>query len=475
MKKTTIFVYGTLRQNFGNHGFLNQSTFKGKAVTLEKFTMFCSGQIPFLSRSQAVSTIVGEVYEVDDETLRNLDALEGCRPKAGPNGGFETSSWYTREQITVQYTENFLTPTSTMDTDLTVTADASAKNSIQRVNNQQGSTESVWIYLNEKETQHAIIPTGDFADRNRFIISNNRKWYFAYGSNMNLDQMLDRKAYFTRRIKAWVGGYRLVFNKIASNEPGYGKANIVADSSFDVMGILYEVQESDLSMLDRFEGVVGNHYERKEMQVQTKEFGEVTAVVYLAHPSKIQNGLLPTDVYAANFYAGLDILGEEGKSYLDDSIRLARVTDNPKFLLEEDIPFPDKEEMQNSMAEHFSNPQSKPHSNHDNSEHPGDIVIEGYQEEFDLDEEKHQQKLQLERMKKLALPVLIDGFSAKILMSSNGWSDKIVLFCEPECRDHLAKFGLNCDEYGVFRTGKFRILRRGILELVYKRISIEKC
>ncbi|MFN5889456.1 MAG: gamma-glutamylcyclotransferase [Bacteroidota bacterium] len=429
MKKTTIFVYGTLRRGFGNHSFLNQSTFKGNAITVEKFTMFCSGQIPFVSRSQAISTIVGEVYEVDEQTLRNLDTLEGCIPKSSKEGGFESNSWYTREQIAVQYIGN--DPSDEIILSGTINSSAieeqSSSNSAQLSASLIGTTEQVWIYFNEKETQHRLIPTGDFMDRDRFILPSNRKWYFAYGSNMNLEQMLGRNAFFTRRIRGWVDGYRLVFNKIASSEPGYGKANIIEDYGFEVMGVLYEVQEEALSTLDRFEGVSGLHYERKEMRVQTVEFGIVTAVVYLAHSSKIQNGLQPTESYAANFYAGLDILGEEGKSYLDDAIQLARVSDDPKFVMEEDIPYPTEEQLHN------------------------------------------------EKLQNLALPVLIDGYPAKIAMTTNGWSDKIVVFCEPETVNYLVSKGLYCGEDGVFGTGKFRILRRGILELTYQPFSIEKC
>lgn len=412
MTKTTIFVYGTLRRDFGNHSFLSQSTFKGTATTVEKFTLFCSGQIPFVSRSQAISTIVGEVYEVDNQTLRNLDALEGCRPLSGSSGGFETSSWYTREQITVQYTEHFQAPIS-------------ASNSIQTATAQEGSTERVWIYLNEKETQHAIIPTGDFADRDRFILSNNRQWYFAYGSNMNLEQMLGRNAFFTRRIKGWVSGYRLVFNKIASNEPGYGKANIIEDPQFQVMGVLYEVQEDALSMLDGFEGVVGNHYERKVMRVQSAEFGEVTAVVYLAHPSRIQDGLLPTDVYAANFYAGLDILGEEGKTYLDDAIRLARVTDDSKFLVEDDIPT-------------FSN------------------------------------EVDLEEILINSPDLRINGLPVKLYFKADTWSLRLVFKCESHDIRNFRAMELQVDNEGFFSTKYFHFVRRGVLMIGHQKVVVER-
>ncbi|MFN5547512.1 MAG: gamma-glutamylcyclotransferase, partial [Bacteroidota bacterium] len=77
--KTNIFVYGTLRQQFGNHHFLSTARFLGDAITQSKYVMHASSSIPFVSQSQAVSQIVGEVYEVDAQTLANLDRLEGCR------------------------------------------------------------------------------------------------------------------------------------------------------------------------------------------------------------------------------------------------------------------------------------------------------------------------------------------------------------------------------------------------------------
>ena len=56
--------------------------------------------MPFLSRSRAVSQVTGEVYSVDDATLRRLDELEG-HPDAYKReqaevvlqGGTELTAW----------------------------------------------------------------------------------------------------------------------------------------------------------------------------------------------------------------------------------------------------------------------------------------------------------------------------------------------------------------------------------------------
>jgi gamma-glutamylaminecyclotransferase len=71
-----VFVYGSLRAGFGNHGLLEGSEYVGKAFTAPAFTMLHLGGFPGIVQSGGTS-IVGEVYKVDDDTLRNLDRLEG--------------------------------------------------------------------------------------------------------------------------------------------------------------------------------------------------------------------------------------------------------------------------------------------------------------------------------------------------------------------------------------------------------------
>jgi len=73
---TTLFVYGTLRRGQGNHRLLDSSKFIGNAKTKFRYALYGSG-VPFLSRSRAISQVIGEVYSVDDTTLKRLDQLEG--------------------------------------------------------------------------------------------------------------------------------------------------------------------------------------------------------------------------------------------------------------------------------------------------------------------------------------------------------------------------------------------------------------
>ncbi len=71
-----VFVYGTLKQGFSNHVLLKHSKLVGQGATQNRYAMYRSG-IPFVSQKERVSTISGEVYEVNKNTLHNLDILEG--------------------------------------------------------------------------------------------------------------------------------------------------------------------------------------------------------------------------------------------------------------------------------------------------------------------------------------------------------------------------------------------------------------
>lgn len=90
MKK--VFVYGSLKQGFGNHRLLEGSKYLGEAVTKPEFTMYDLGAFPAITRGGS-SEIHGEVYEVDDNVFQRLDALEGY-----PN-------FYDRMQIETPYGE----------------------------------------------------------------------------------------------------------------------------------------------------------------------------------------------------------------------------------------------------------------------------------------------------------------------------------------------------------------------------------
>jgi gamma-glutamylaminecyclotransferase len=72
----TVFVYGTLKEGYGNHGLLHKAIKVSNATTCEKYGMYESG-IPYVIKDQSKTTIKGEVYLVDGMTFDVLDSLEG--------------------------------------------------------------------------------------------------------------------------------------------------------------------------------------------------------------------------------------------------------------------------------------------------------------------------------------------------------------------------------------------------------------
>ena len=77
MKKHHLFVYGTLKRGFYNHYFLEGAEFIGKAITVDKYSLYVKGFIPYVLKSPKISNIKGEVYLVNEDTLQKIDILEG--------------------------------------------------------------------------------------------------------------------------------------------------------------------------------------------------------------------------------------------------------------------------------------------------------------------------------------------------------------------------------------------------------------
>ncbi len=78
-------------------------------------------------------------------------------------------------------------------------------------------------------------------------------YYFAYGSNMNQQQMQERCPESLLIGKARLSHYKLDFT-IYSEKRKCGCADIVLTKDGEVWGLLYIVSDSDLEALDTFEG-----------------------------------------------------------------------------------------------------------------------------------------------------------------------------------------------------------------------------
>lgn len=122
--------------------------------------------------------------------------------------------------------------------------------------------------------------------------------YFAYGSNLLRERLLERCPNLSYAGRATLPAHRLTFDKVSSDESG--KCAFEPDEAEEVLGVLWSVPEKDLPALDHAEGV-GHGYERRKINVMRS--GErVEAMTYVA--SRCQPGLQPYDWYLALVIAG---------------------------------------------------------------------------------------------------------------------------------------------------------------------------
>ncbi len=100
--------------------------------------------------------------------------------------------------------------------------------------------------------------------------------YFAYGSNMNQEQMSSRCRGSELGSLARLTGWRYFIN-------GRGYAGIEESPSDHVLGCFWSLEDEHVASLDRYEGVKGNFYSKETLEVEKPEDGsKVSALVYLS-------------------------------------------------------------------------------------------------------------------------------------------------------------------------------------------------
>jgi len=76
MKKNLIAVYGSLRKEMGNDYILKNAKYLGEFKTDPIFSLYSLGSYPGLKENGSTSVVM-EVYEVDNLTAQRVDSLEG--------------------------------------------------------------------------------------------------------------------------------------------------------------------------------------------------------------------------------------------------------------------------------------------------------------------------------------------------------------------------------------------------------------
>ena len=121
-----------------------------------------------------------------------------------------------------------------------------------------------------------------------------RHSYFAYGSNLDAEQMRTRCPEARLLGPAALSGHRLAFTGHSATWGG-AVATLCADPQRHVAGLLWSLSDADLEHLDRREGYP-TVYQRRPLRVQRPGGLEEEALVYLkvdARPAR------PTEAYLA--------------------------------------------------------------------------------------------------------------------------------------------------------------------------------
>ncbi|MEJ2592891.1 MAG: gamma-glutamylcyclotransferase [Candidatus Thiodiazotropha sp.] len=106
--------------------------------------------------------------------------------------------------------------------------------------------------------------------------------YFAYGSNMSHARLAQRTPSAKRIGVAELAGHRLRFHKVGHLD-GTGKcdAEHTGVATDRVIGVVYEIDDSEKTLLDGFEGV-GLGYEVEQVSVTFVDGDVCVAFVYIA-------------------------------------------------------------------------------------------------------------------------------------------------------------------------------------------------
>ncbi len=103
--------------------------------------------------------------------------------------------------------------------------------------------------------------------------------YFAYGSNMDAEQMRARCPDSVLVGSARLPGYCFIINS-------RGVATVVANPSGVVHGVIWNTSEADRACLDRYEGVKWGTYTREYLQAETEDGKTLDVLVYVAADSE---------------------------------------------------------------------------------------------------------------------------------------------------------------------------------------------
>lgn len=259
-----IFVYGTLLKKMGLSSYLMESLFLGHGIAAG--VLYDLGGYPGLV--EGTGAVYGELYEINENTLKLLDQIEGYSPENSSH------SLYIRKEISVQsFTE--------------------------------GSFINAYSYFyNHSIAGYRMIACGDYrrdqleqqAIRQR---DEQGQWYIAYGSNMDSVRLKDRlcmdRIHQADIETGYLEGYALRFNK-AANQGG-----VYANIAYQGLGhrcpfVAYRLAFHQIERLDQYEGEP-LHYVRVGLPFPKGDGSMGIGHVYIAHVNQLVADQKPSADY----------------------------------------------------------------------------------------------------------------------------------------------------------------------------------
>lgn len=125
--------------------------------------------------------------------------------------------------------------------------------------------------------------------------------YFAYGSNMDIEQMADRCPDAILIGKAELAGYKFILNS-------RGVATIVPSKEYCVHGVVWSISKKDENSLDKHEGIRYGTYIKETISIPFEGVA-LEMIVYIAKDSSTGCAVKPgymKKVYNAAQKHGLD-------------------------------------------------------------------------------------------------------------------------------------------------------------------------
>ena len=139
--------------------------------------------------------------------------------------------------------------------------------------------------------------------------------------------MKQRLGWEAPRRAANLKDFQLVFDQAGFNDPSWSPANIRSEQGGLVEGMVYEVEEKDLKILDGYE----KYYQRLEVKVMAAQEKKLDAVTYLSKKSRGEKP--PAQEYLNFLLEGKSFLSRE---YFDELSRIQVIQED--YMKQEHVP-----------------------------------------------------------------------------------------------------------------------------------------